>query len=226
MASDTQAAQTTAADKKANYAARVAKAKATRAARAAQASKAGGRPVERQPLRPGQALGRDGEIINRRRTVGDGGISSEFDLDENDRDPRWERRGVCASVLGKPATTTLNDAYAAGFRPVLKRNVPNSFRDITDPNAPIERDGIILMERPVQLAEEALAEDYEEALKLRHVQTEAFGGRKLPKGFDKGRRSDDGRFDAGKRVTRGKAETAVGNAYKPKLEHAGPGDDD
>lgn len=226
MASDTQAAQTTAADKrKADYAARVAKAKATKAAKAAKASR-GGRPVERPTLRPGQALGRDGEILNRRRTLGESGITSEFDLDENDRDPRWERRAVAASVFGKPNTKVLNEAYDAGYRPVLKKHVPNSFRDITNPEQPIERDGLILMERPIQLGEEALADQYEEAVSLRQVQTENFGGRKLPRGFDKGRVSDDGRFDAGKRVTRGQAETAVGNAYKPKLEHAGPGDDD
>lgn len=208
--------------RRANAAAAAEKAKAS----GGEAPRPRGRPVKRAELRSGQAFGRDGEIITRRRALGDDGVMSPFDIPEAMRDPNFELRAVRASTHGKPDPANINAAMEAGFRPVRKKHYPGIFGDITGDDAPIERDGLILMERPATLGDEALAEDYEAALDLRQASSQSFGSRRLRKGFEKGGRSTDGKYDASKRIERGTPEIAVGNAYKPKLTPAGPGDDE
>lgn len=171
-------------------------------------------------------LGRDGEVLNRRRALGDGAITSEFDLDERDRDPNWQMRAVRTSVYGKPDHAAYGDALRAGYLPVKKRHVPHSFDDISDGESVIERNGLMLMQRPAAYHQEALAEERREAHSLRQTQDEMFGVRKLPRHFGQGRKSADDKFDASRQIHRGDVEIGVGNAYRPKHEHAGPGDMD
>jgi hypothetical protein len=184
------------------------------------------RPVNRDSLRHGEALGRDGEIITRHRTLGDGAMVSEFDVPEHLRDPNWEVQAVRTSVFGKPDPQAMNEALRDGFKPCRRADYPGMLPDL-GPNAKtLERDGLMLMERPRKLANEALADHVQAAVNLRRDQGEAFGERKLAKGFEKGRQSGDGRFNAGKQIKRGKPEVAVGNAYAPERQYAGPGDDE
>jgi len=173
----------------------------------------------------GEVVGRDGTVLTRRRD-GSGAIGSEFDIPEELRDPDWEVQGVRTSVFGKPDPKNVNDAYAAGFRPISRKHYPGIFPDLT--GDVIERDGIMLMERPAELARQAAAEGLSAAHDLRHAQVDAFGeafnDRKLPKGFESGRRSGNGKFDASRKIKR-THEIGTGNAYTPTREYAMPGDD-
>jgi len=173
-------------------------------------------------LRDGEALGRSGEILTRGR-VSAHGYANEFEIPERARDPKWDLMWARTAAHGKPDPANLNELYENGWRPASPKNYPSVMPDMKGRET-IERDGLMLMERPMQLSQIALAEARQEALDLREIQTEAFGNRKLPKGFDKGGRSRDGKFDASKKLNR-TLERAPSEA-KPTYEYAGPGDDD
>lgn len=175
---------------------------------------------------PAAVLSLDGEEVTRRRTFGDGGIVNEFDIPEHLRHPDYVTRGVAAEIFGKPNTQNLNQAYEAGWRPVKAKHFPGAFSDIEsrDPEAIVQRDGIILMARHKSLEAEAIAEQHRDALSLRETQGEAFGNRQLPEGFDRGRRSGDGRFDASKMVKRTREASPA--ELRPKLDYALPDDED
>ncbi len=176
----------------------------------------------------GGVRGRDGEVITRaRRGDGAGFFTGEFDIPEHLKDPRYIVRGVRTSCLGKPDPANYNSAYQQGFRPCTAKHYPGVFLDKTGDDV-LERDGIMLMEQHVELAQEALDEEYLAAQELREIQTEAFGSRKLPKGFKKGylgRNRDGSTMDARKLVVRDDP-VPTPKSLRPVYEYAGPGDDD
>lgn len=176
----------------------------------------------RQAVGEKVARSRTGEVLTRQR-VSSGSFINEFDVHERDRDPEWATQWVRTSCHGKPDPGNVNAYHDNGWRPVSPKNYPNTMPDQRGGNS-IERDGQMLMERPMQLHEEGLAENRADALKLRNVQAEAFGDFKKPKGFSDGRVSGDGRYDNRKVVNR----TLEGSptALMPKHSYATPGDDD
>jgi hypothetical protein len=180
------------------------------------------RPVNRAPMRPadGQVRGRSGEILTRGRTSGSG-YFSEFDIPEHLRDPNWDLIWGRQSVHGKPDPANINMLHDNGWRPASRENYKSVMPDLQQGGI-IERDGLILMERPMALSHEALDEARRDALELREVQTEAFGGRKLPKGFDKGyyaRNRDGTAMDGRKNIKRGEFERAP-KELRPAYEYA------
>lgn len=176
----------------------------------------------RPPLRDG-VRGRSGEILTRGRVSGHGYVN-EFDVPADVRDPDWDLYWARSSTHGKPDAANLNELYDNGWRPASPKNYGRIMPDMRGKES-IERDGLILMERPMALTYEALDEQRRDALELRNIQAEAFGGRNLPKGFDQGHRTRDGKFDASKNIKRGRFEQSPREA-QPAYEYAGPGDDD
>lgn len=174
----------------------------------------------RKPLRSGQVLGRDGEVLQRARI--DGSFVNEFEIPEHMRDPNWDLQWVRTSTIGKGDPSNVNMMMEQGWRPVTHKHYPNIFPDLKG-QTHIERDGLMLMERPMSLTQQAIAEDRRSAIELRQVQAEAFGERPLPDGFDKGGRSRDGRFDASKKLRRTLEQTP--RELKPTYEYATAGDD-
>jgi hypothetical protein len=176
----------------------------------------------------GGARGRDGEVITRiRRGDGQGWYTGEFDIPTHLLNPNFVPRGVRTSCLGKPDPENYNKAYQQGFRPCRAKDYPGLFLDKHGDDI-LERDGIMLMEQPIQLAQEALDEERMAAQELREVQTEAFGSRKLPKGFKRGylgRNRDGSSMDARKSVVRDDPEPTP-RSMRPSYEYAGPGDDE
>lgn len=181
-----------------------------------------GRPVKRAALRPDQAIGRNGEILTRNRVSGDG-YRNEFDIPEDARDPDYDLYWARSTTHGKPDPANINELYENGWRPASPKNYRRVMPDMASRET-IERDGLILMERPMKLSMQALEEQRQIALELREIQSDAFGNRKLPQGFDKGRRSRDGKFNASKMLNR-TLEQAPKEA-RPTYEYATPGDDD
>lgn len=168
--------------------------------RSTAAPEAGGRPVARKALRNGEAYGRNGEVLTRNRVSGDGYIN-EFDIPlafrDNDFDLQWAR----VSCHGKADNANINELYDNGWRPASPKNYTKVMPDMKD-KATIERDGLMLMERPYILTQQALEEQRSLALELREIQGETFGKRKLPKGFSQGRKARDGNFNAAKMLNR------------------------
>lgn len=173
----------------------------------------------------GQALSLDGEVVNRRRTLGDEGIVNPFDIPAHLQHPEFVTRGVSTSVYGQPDVHNYNAALAGGWRPCKVKHFPGCFPDleVKGPDTIIERDGITLMHRHRSLEDEALAEQHRDALRLREGTAEMFGDRKLAKGFEKGKRSADGKFDASTKIVRSREASPID--AKPKYTYAGPDED-
>lgn len=182
---------------------------------------AGGRPVARKALREGQVIGRNGEVLTRNRVSGDG-YYNEFDIPmayrDNDFDLQWAR----VSCHGKPDNANINELYDNGWRPASPKNYAKVMPDQAS-KATIERDGLMLMERPWILTQQALEEQRGLALELREIQGETFGKRKLPKGFTTGRKARDGNFNAAKMLNRTLEQSP--REAKPSYVYA-TGDDD
>lgn len=187
-----------------------------------EAPAARGKPVNRKPLRSGEAIGIDGQIVSRSRALA--GYHSEFDFPPHLIPDGFSAQWVRTTCHGKPDNANYNHHYSQGWRPAPSKIFASAFPDIADGDR-IERDGLILMLRPTTLNDEALAEQHASALELRQVQSEAFGHRKLAKGFEEGRVSGDGRFNASRKVNREGYYKAPAEA-KPQLQYATPGDDD
>ena len=165
-------------------------------------------------------LGRNGEVLTRNRVSGDGYIN-EFDIPEAFRDADYDLYWARTSTHGKPDQANINELYDNGWRPASPKNYTKVMPDMKGKET-IERDGLMLMERPWQLSAQAIAEERDSAIRLREIQGEAFGGRKLAKGFEAGRKSGNGKFNASKILNRG-LERAPAEA-RPQYEYAGPND--
>jgi hypothetical protein len=177
-----------------------------------------GRPVQRD----GVIRGRSGEILTRTR-VSAHGFVNEFDIPHEARDKDWDLYWARSTCHGKPDQANINALYDNGWRPASPTNYPRILPDLAG-KATIERDGLMLMERPMALTQQSLAENYQDALDLRTMQAEAFGSRKLPRAFAQGTRSRDGKFDARKMLNREAPQPAPREA-RPAYEYASPDDD-
>ena len=181
-----------------------------------------GRPVKRAEMRNGEVRGRNGEILTRNRVSGDGYVN-EFDIPQAARDPDYDLHWARVNCYGKADNANINELYDNGWRPASPKNYTRVMPDMHDKQV-IERDGLMLMERPWSLSNEAFQEQHAVAMELREIQSEAFGKRKLPKGFDKGRKARDGNFNASKMLNRTLEQSP--KEAKPQYAYASPGDDD
>jgi hypothetical protein len=180
-----------------------------------------GRKVDTAPrgqLRKGEVLGRDGEVLSRSRSTG---FRNDFEVPSHLRQDGWDYQWVRNSCHGKPDPANVSAHLENGWRPVASKATMQHY-GVAD-GATIERDGLILCERPMTLTQEALAEERRSAVELRQAQGEAFGKRKLPDGFDDGAVSSDGRFDARRKIRR--TVEGAPSEFLPKRELA-VGDDD
>lgn len=169
-------------------------------------------------------MGRDGEVLGRRRSIA--GFRNHFDVPEHLKQPGWSYQWNRASCYGKPDPANMNSMHENGWRAVADQSIRTHYA-VPKSEERIEFDGLVLCERPQQLTDEALVEHHDDAVELRQAQAEQFGKRvrkKLPKGFETGRVSGDGEYDARPRVKREGYERAPVSAL-PKRELA-VGDED
>jgi len=141
------------------------------------------RQETRQPVRP-EIRGRNGEVLTRART---GGAESPFHVPDNLKDKDWDYQWVRSSCYGKEDPANLFTHQENGWRPVPadREGFAGRFGESTNTNA-IEREGLILMERPMELSNQARHEDYAAAVTQRKQQVDDFAMNDLPSGFDKG----------------------------------------
>jgi len=127
-----------------------------------------------QPARPDirQARGRDGEILQRNNR---GEPADQFELPSRMLERGWSYQWVRASSLGKPDPSNLTSHHENGWRPVPASRCPGHFHPAGYQGA-IERDGLVLMERPETLTQDALQDGVNAARRQKHNQAADFQG--------------------------------------------------
>lgn len=110
-------------------------------------------PPKPVKLRSGQALGRNGEVLSRNRNYSGG---NEYEIPEHLKDPGWSYQWNRMSCRGQVDHTEISAMLDNGWRFVP----PERFGGIyaKEDSEYIERDGLVLMERPQTLTDEATAE--------------------------------------------------------------------
>jgi len=141
---------------------RMAKARATKAANLA-ARKAAIHEPTRTPMRAGEAIGRSGEVLSRKRTA----AGDIFDIPKSLIPEGWEYQWCAVSVVGNTEILLDQNLMSAenGWRAVPADRYPGRFMPVGH-KGPIIRGGQMLMERPKSLSDEARAEDARMAKQL------------------------------------------------------------
>lgn len=130
----------------------------------------------RDPIRPpmrGGVIGRNGEVLTRTNRSNE--QADQFDLPAGFAERGWSYQWVRASCHGKPDPANLTTHYENGWRPVPSERKPGYFHP-TEYKGPIERDGLVLMERPETLTREAMNDSIRAARLQKHNQTASFTG--------------------------------------------------
>lgn len=127
-----------------------------------------------EPARPGvrEARGRNGEILtrnNRHDPV------DQFELPRQMIERGWSYQWVRRECLGKPDPSNLTSHHENGWRPVPASRCPGYFHP-HDYAGSIEREGLVLMERPQSLTDEATRDHIERARRQKHNQAADFQG--------------------------------------------------
>lgn len=147
------------------------------------------KPVNQQPIREKiregavQARGRDGEVLTRRRTQSGDALHIPNEIIPEGWDYQWNNY----TVFNEPATASRIAMAENGWRPVPAGRHPGMFmpKDYAQ-DGPIIRDGMILEERPMELSNEARAEELAKARNLVKDQQEQLGlSQKMPDGFSR-----------------------------------------
>ncbi len=141
------------------------------------------RKAIREPIRD-EIRGRDGEVLTR-RAMSEGAVS-QFHVPDSLKESGWDLQWVRTACLGKDDPANVTNHMENGWRAV-PGNRPG-FKDFfrTDGAATIDREGLMLMERPMTLTKQAHDEDYRNSMQQRNAQVEEFALSGLPSGFDRG----------------------------------------
>lgn len=163
----------------------------------------------RTPVREAtrEVVGRNGEILARRKIS-----ENPFDVPERFKDPNWDMQWVRTECYGKSDPANVANYQDTGWRPVPASRMPGYLGAKEDSDASIEYGGLMLMERPMVLTEEAREEARAEASRqvLQQQQHFRLSSDALPKGFDQ----------AGATVKRGRA-VPTDPSLRPELKRQG-----
>lgn len=138
------------------------------------------RETVREPVRAdagNQVVGRDGKALSRKR----GGNSDRFHIPAHLIPEGWTYEWKRETLYGQEDPAHMIAMGENGWTPVDASVHPGYFMP-KNYSGPIRRDGMILMERPKELTEEARAEDVALARAQMRAQSEQLG-LQLPKGF-------------------------------------------
>jgi hypothetical protein len=111
-------------------------------------------PVRTPKLREGEVIGRNGEVLKRNRNFED-----QFAIPDHWKEAGWSYQWNRRSVYGKEDRAEMLRMQDNGWRPV-----PAERFGIQEDGNHIERDGLILMERPSSLTQAAEDEEYRKAM--------------------------------------------------------------
>lgn len=136
------------------------------------------RPMNRDPIRA-VAIGRDGKEVSRKRRSN----TNPFHIDARIIPDGWDYQWVTHSVYNMPDTGHQVMMAENGWTPVPAERHAGMFMP-ADYKGPIIRDGLMLMERPIELTLEARAEDKEKANAQKFGARRQFGIQGLSQSFD------------------------------------------
>jgi len=105
-------------------------------------------------LKAGEALGRDGQIVRRKKSY-DG---DEFQVPDHLKEPGWSYQWNRASVYGQPDNMEMIRMLDNGWTYVDPKRMPELAQGSPKDAQHIERAGLVLMERPEALTIEAREE--------------------------------------------------------------------
>lgn len=127
-----------------------------------------------EPLRPElrEVRGRNGEILRRNNRADP---VDQFELPRHMMEKGWSYQWVRAESLGKADPANLSAHQENGWRPVPADRCPGYFHPL-DYKGAITRDGLILMERPQSLTDEANRDALNAARRQKHNQAADFQG--------------------------------------------------
>ncbi|HEY6861681.1 MAG TPA: hypothetical protein VI358_18090 [Pseudolabrys sp.] len=141
------------------------------------------RQTVRTPLQNGRAvaLDREGNPVSRQRD----NTIDQFYVPEHLKEPGWDYQWNVKSVLGQESMKDIIRDAENGWTAVPSdrqgfdgRFMPKGWKGA------IERDGLVLCERPMALTEEARREDRHNANAMRQQNRDRFGLPELPVGFE------------------------------------------
>lgn len=134
----------------------------------------------REPIRAGrvQAKGRDGKLLSRKR----GNAQDRFYVPPEIIPEGWSYEWKAYTVVGQPQDAHQIHMAENGWTPVPAKRHEGLFMP-PGHDGSILRDGLILMERPIELTMEARDEDRALSLAQTQAQKEQLG-LALPSGFD------------------------------------------
>lgn len=125
-----------------------------------------------------EVVGRDGKLLSRKR----GGNTDKFHIPAELIPDGWSYEWKRESLYGQEDTANMMHAAENGWTPVMAEAHPGMFMP-SGYTGPIRRDGLVLCERPMELTEEARAEEREAARQLNQAQQEQLG-LAMPSGFN------------------------------------------
>jgi hypothetical protein len=138
------------------------------------------RETIREPVRARgkkEVVGRDGKVLSRKR----GGNVDKFYIPPHIIPDGWSYEWKSEFIAGQENTSHMMGCYENGWTPVNAETHPGMFMP-NDYKGPIRREGMILCERPIELTNEARAEEQEAARALTQAQKEQLG-LAMPSGF-------------------------------------------
>lgn len=124
-----------------------------------------------------EVVGRDGKLLSRKR----GGNIDKFHIPEHLIPEGWSYEWKRETIFGQEDTAHMMHMAENGWTPVQASAHPGLFMPEGYTGA-IRRDGMILCERPIELTEEARAEERAAASQLMRAQKEQLG-LAMPEGF-------------------------------------------
>ena len=138
------------------------------------------RETVREPSRSKtkEVIGRNGKVLSRKR----GNNIDKFHVPAHLIPPGWDYEWKRETILGQEDSAHMRSMSENGWTPVDASAHPGYFMADTY-TGPIRRDGMLLMERPLELTKEARQEDYTAARNLMDYQRQQLG-QMLPRGFD------------------------------------------
>jgi hypothetical protein len=130
------------------------------------------RAPSRQSARP-EVRGRNGEILTRQNRSNT--LPDQFDLPTRMLEKGWSYQWNRTSCYGLPDPNNINSMMENGWRPVMADRFPGRFHPV-DYKGAIEREGLMLMERPDTMTQEAIEDGIIAARRQRHNQQTSFTG--------------------------------------------------
>lgn len=125
-----------------------------------------------------QAIGRDGKVLTRKRTS----EGDKFSIPQGIVPDGWSYEWKRKSMFGMEDTDHITGLMENGWTPVPASRHAGEFM-VRGGTGEIVRDGLILMERPVELTKEARDEERHNARMLIHLQNAQYRG-SMPSGMD------------------------------------------